>query len=332
MSATLLKVPAPYVPPCPPDISEQFALDVREGLGKSPKELPARYLYDEIGSALFDVITLLPEYGLTRADERLLRQNARTIALRLAPHLIVAELGSGSGRKTRPILEAVGLLQRSVTYYAIDGSPAALDRCRKELSGIPGTHIHTLDCFYEQGLERVAECRSHGERLLVLFLGSSIGNFDRSQVPEFLSRLRRQLLPGDALLLGADLEKPFRRLLTAYDDSAGVTAAFNLNVLARMNRELGANFDLRSFRHEARWSARHRRIEMHLRSLARQTVDIPGAGCRVRFARGETLWTESSHKFTARELSQLAAQAGFIEEAQWIDPEWPFAENLWIVP
>lgn len=332
MPATLLKVPAPLVPPRPADVSEQFAVDAREGLSKPQKELPARYLYDEIGSALFDVITLLPEYGLTRADERLLRQNAGTIALRLTPHLIVAELGSGSGRKTRPILEAVGLLQRSVAYYAIDGSPSALDRCSKELSGIPDAHIHTLDCFYEQGLEHVAECRSHGERLLVLFLGSSIGNFDRSQVPEFLRQLRRQLRPGDALLLGADLEKPVRQLLTAYDDPAGVTAAFNLNVLARMNRELGANFNLNNFRHEARWSGRHCRIEMHLRSLARQTVDIPAADCRIRFARGETLWTESSHKFSPGELSRLARSAGFVEEAQWIDAEWPFAENLWIVP
>lgn len=332
MPATLLKVPRPFVRPLSTDLSEQFAIDVRAGLHQFPKQLPAKYLYDEIGSALFDVITLLPEYGLTRADERLLRQNAGTIALRLAPDLIVAELGSGSGRKTKLILEAISSLQRSLTYYAIDSSPTALERCRKELAGMPGAHIHTLECFYEEGLERVAECRSYGQHLLVLFLGSSIGNFDRREVPGFLSQIRRYLYPGDALLLGADLEKPVRQLLDAYDDPTGVTAAFNLNLLARMNRELGANFNLNNFRHEARWSTRNRRIEMHLRSLTRQTINIAGAGCRASFEPEETLWTESSHKFTATELSQLAVSAGFINEAQWIDREWPFAENLFVVP
>ena len=186
MSAQFLTIPRPRFRT--PSISsvEQFALDVREGLSRFPKELPSRYLYDEVGSALFDVITLLPEYGLTRADERLLRRNAEAIALRLAPNLVVAELGSGSGRKTRPILQAICGLQRTVDYYAIDGSATALERCRKELAGVPGAYIHTLESFYEEGLEQVAQQRLDDQRLahqrlLVLFLGSSIGNFDRAE-------------------------------------------------------------------------------------------------------------------------------------------------------
>ena len=333
MPATLV---TPLVTPQAPclktaNVIEQFATDVREGLRKFPKKLSAKYFYDEIGSALFDVITLLPEYGLTRADERLLRRNAETLALRLTPDLIVAELGSGSGRKTKPILRAISELQGPLTYYAIDGSLTALERCSHELAGVPGAQVRTLQCFYEEGLERIAEYRSRGERLLVLFLGSSIGNFERDEAAAFLAQVRSHLQPGDALLLGADLVKPVPQLLEAYDDPPGVTAAFNLNLLARINRELGADFDLSNFSHEARWCASERRIEMHLCSLASQVVTIPGADCRVSFEQGETIWTESSHKFMPDELSQMAVHAGFICEAQWIDEEWPFAENLWVV-
>src|SRR6516225_5680975 len=148
MSAQPFTLPRPRFRTAAPSPIEQFALDVRDGLARSPKQLSPKYFYDDVGSALFDVITLLPEYGLTRADERLLRANAESIALRLAPGVMVAELGSGSGRKTRPILQAICGLQRLVDYYAIDGSASALERCRKELSGVPGARIHTLDCFY----------------------------------------------------------------------------------------------------------------------------------------------------------------------------------------
>jgi L-histidine Nalpha-methyltransferase len=316
----------------PPQPINPFALDVAAGLQKTPKEIPAKYLYDEVGSALFDAITLLPEYGLTRADERLLWRHADSIARRMTPGVGVVELGSGSGRKTRPILEAISEYQRHTTYYAIDGSAAALQRCRDELSSIAGARIHTLNCFYEEGLRRVAASRPPGQRLLVLFLGSNIGNFAPDEAAAFVLHVRQQLRTGDALLLGADLEKPLPQLLKAYDDPAGVTAAFNRNVLARINRELDADFDLHAFRHEARWSACHRRIEMHLRSLVRQVVGIRQAGCRVCFDAGESIWTESSHKFTPAALSALATKVGFIEEAQWIDDAWPFAENFWVVP
>jgi L-histidine N-alpha-methyltransferase len=330
-TATLSLPQYAFAPPRAPATS-QLALDVAAGLQKTPKEIPAKYLYDEVGSALFDAITLLPEYGLTRADERLLQRHADSIALRMTPGVAVVELGSGNGRKTRPILEAISQYQRHTTYYAIDGSAAALQRCRDELSSIEGARLQTLHCFYEEGLRRIVATRPPGQRLLVLFLGSNIGNFAPDEAAAFVLHVRQQLRTGDVLLLGADLEKPLPQLLKAYDDPAGVTAAFNLNVLGRINRELDADFDLHGFRHEVRWSTRHRRIEMHLRSLVRQVVEIRQADCRVCVDAGESIWTESSHKFTPAALSALATKVGFIEEAQWIDDAWPFAENFWVVP
>ena len=310
----------------------RLAQDVRLGLSKPQKELPAKYFYDAVGSALFESITRLPEYGLTRAEERLLWKSAREIPDHLAGPLAVAELGSGSGSKTRLVLEAIGARQREVLYHAIDASPAALDGCRATMSAIPGVRFFGIASFYEEGLEEVARRRSQEQHLLVMFLGSNLGNFDPAQARAFLAGVRRHLAPGDALLLGTDLVKPEATLLAAYDDAAGVTAAFNLNLLARLNRELGADFDLRRFRHLARWSPTERRIEMHLVSQVRQRVTIAELGLGVSFERGETIWTESSHKFTLAELPGMAAGAGFVPVAQWVDQEWPFAENLWAVP
>ena len=166
--------------------------------------------------------------------------------------------------------------------------------------------------------------------MLVLFLGSTIGNFDRDAAERFLTEVRRILFPGDALLLGTDLEKPLPQLLAAYDDSLGVTAAFNLNLLARINRELGADFDLAAFRHEARYNTAHQRVEMHLRSMRDQIVTIPRSGCSVSFLKDETIWTESSHKYRAEDISAMAQRNGFRCDSQWIDSEWPFAESLLI--
>ena len=315
-----------------PPFDLRLAEDVREGLTKPQKELPAKYFYDAVGSALFEAITHLPEYGLTRAEERLLWKHAREVPERLAAPLAVAELGSGSGSKTRLLLEAISARQDELLYYAIDGSPAALEGCRATLSAMPGVRFSGISAFYEEGLEEVARRRSPEQRLLVMFLGSNLGNFDRAPARAFLAGVRRHLAPDDALLLGTDLVKPEATLLAAYDDAAGVTAAFNLNLLARLNRELGADFDLRRFRHQARWSAAERRIEMHLASQVRQRVTIAEIGLGVSFERNESIWTESSHKFTLAELPEMAAGAGFIPAAQWVDDEWPFAENLWVVP
>jgi len=310
------------------DPREQFARDVARGLTLSgQKELSSTYLYDEVGSPLFEAITNLAEYGLTRADERLLARHAADIVSRLKSQVLVAELGSGSGRKTRWILEALTRRQRT-TYCPIEISPTALARCESELGQIEYVSIVGFERPYLDGLLAAASGRHQNEHLLVLFLGSTIGNFDRDAGERFLAEVRRILYPGDALLLGTDLEKPLPQLIAAYDDPTGVTAAFNLNLLARINRELGADFDLAAFRHEARYNSAERRIEMHLRSRRDQSVTILNAGCTVTFAKDETIWTESSHKYRADEIPAMARRTGYRCDAQWLDSEWLFAENL----
>jgi L-histidine N-alpha-methyltransferase len=306
----------------------EFAEEVRAGLTKpGQRELPSKYLYDELGSALFEAICVLPEYGLTRADARLLQNHAREIVNRMPSPLQVAELGSGTGKKTRWILEALSQRQRTY-YYPIEISPSALAACEKEMGQIELVSVVGYEQPYLEGLRAVADRREKSDHLLVLFLGSTIGNFDRDMGRNFLRSVREVLLPGDALLLGTDLEKDVKTQILAYEDPAGVTAAFNLNVLARINRELGADFELAAFRHEARWNAVERRIEMHLVSLRRQTVQIPSAGLRLMLNEGESIWTESSHKYKAEEVLEMAADTGFRCEGQWIDKEWPFAQNL----
>jgi L-histidine N-alpha-methyltransferase len=308
----------------------EFAADVRESLTKpGQRELPSKYLYDEVGSALFETICVLPEYGLTRADARLLQKYAGEIVGRLRSPLQVAELGSGSGKKTRWILEALARRQKTY-YYPIEISPFALAACAKELGQIDLVSVVGYEQPYLEGLRAVAEGRGDQNHLLVLFLGSTIGNFDRDAAEEFLREMRAILRQGDALLLGTDLEKSVELQLLAYDDPAGVTAAFNLNLLARINRELGGDFDLSCFRHEARWNAVERRVEMHLRSTRRQTVGIRAAGLRIMLEEDETIWTESSHKYNAEEIPGMAARTGFRCDGQWIDEEWPFAQNLLI--
>jgi dimethylhistidine N-methyltransferase len=308
----------------------EFAAEVRTGLTlKRQKELPSKYLYDDVGSALFEVISHLPEYGLTRADERLLQRHAGEIVERLDPPVAVAELGSGSGKKTRWILEALGRWQRTF-YYPVEISRSALLMCQRELSDIDSISIVGFEREYLDGLKEVAAHRQRNQHLFVLFLGSTIGNFDRAAGVKFMEDIRRILEPGDSLLLGTDLEKPKDELIKAYDDEIGVTAAFNLNLLARINRELDADFDLSQFEHVARINPEARSVEMHLRSRRRQTVRIPAADLRVEFLDGETIWTESSHKYSAKEVFQMALDSGFRCQAQWIDEQWPFAENLLI--
>ncbi len=308
----------------------QFAADVREGLSLAhQKELPSKYLYDDVGSALFEVISVLPEYGLTRADERVLRRYSDEIVDRLPRPVTVAELGSGSGKKTRYILQALAERQHTA-YHPIEISSTALAMCERELGDMECVSVVGLEREYLDGLLEVAARRQEGESLFVLFLGSTIGNFDREAGTRFLKQVRRVLRPGDALLLGTDLEKPIPQLIDAYDDPLGVTAAFNLNLLARINRELDGEFDLRQFEHEARFNPGARSVEMHLRSRREQTVSVRRANLSVHFREGETIWTESSHKYSRHDVLRTAMAAGFRCEAQWLDQEWPFAESLLI--
>jgi uncharacterized SAM-dependent methyltransferase len=228
------------------------------------------------------------------------------------------------------MIEAISAQQPDVIYLAIDVSIAALEKCRQHLSRIPGVEIHTRAASYLEGLSGLRQDRFVRGNILVLFLGSSIGNFYDDETVSFLKRVRQYLVPGDTLLIGADLVKSPATLINAYDDPAGVTSAFNLNLLSRINRELGGEFQLRSFRHDVRWRPVTNRIEMHLVSQDRQVVAIRECACDATFEPGESIWTETSQKFTLESLDRIGRQSGFTHGAQWIDEEWPFAESLWI--
>jgi len=308
----------------------QFASDVRAGLTQpEQKTLGCRYLYDDMGWALREAIALLPEYGLTRADARIIEAHADDLLDCLPSPLTIAELGSGSVATTRTILEAVRKRQKAV-YYPIDVPATALARCARELG--PLAAVHPLEMSFLDGLRNIAGRRAPGEGLLVLFTGSSIGNFEPEAAIHFVDSIRRRLAPGDALLLGTDLVKPTAQLLDAYDDPTGVTAAFNLNLLGRINRELDGDFDLRQFAHVIRYHEEAQRIEMHLRSRVYQIVSIRKADLIVDFAAGETICTEACHKFYLEQVETMADAAGFRLQQQWVDEEWGFAENLLICP
>lgn len=310
-----------------PALSE-FASEIVVGLSHpGQKELPSKYLYDEVGSALFDVICLLPEYGLSRAGMRLVKRYSPDIIGRLPTPVVVAELGSGSGQKTRWLLEALSRRQR-VNYYPIDISGSALDRCQQELGQMDMVSVVGFERAYLDGLQEVASRRREGEHIFVLFLGSTIGNFDRPAGDQFLREVRSILQEGDALLVSTDLEKPIAQLILAYDDPAGVTAAFNKNLLGRINRELGGDFDLTRFEHIVRYDTAERRIEMHLRSTTWQRITIRKAGFGFYMREGETIWTESSHKYNPQEVIRMGERTGYRCAGQWFDSEWQFAQNL----
>jgi dimethylhistidine N-methyltransferase len=316
-----------FAPAATTRFNAEFARAVAHGLTQSQKWLPATWLYDELGSLLFDAITLLPEYGLTRADDALLSLYARDIIEEAAAPSLVLELGSGSGTKTRHMLNAAAA-EGPVRYVPIDISGAALETCRATLEGIAGVRVDPIEATYLDGIAQAITHRRRGDRVLILFLGSTIGNFEPADARKFLQCVRRHVTSGDTLLLGADLMKPRAKLVRAYDDSLGVTAAFNLNLLARINRELDGEFDLARFTHVARYVSRPARIEMHLKSRVSQRIRINALDLDIPFAKGETIWTESSHKFRAKEISELGEQAGWAMKRQWVDNSWGFAETL----
>jgi L-histidine Nalpha-methyltransferase len=320
MSASAAALPAP--------VNREFAQAVIDGLTKKGrKTLPPSWFYDEVGSALFEVITVLPEYGLTRAEARLLSDAAQDIVRASARPALIIELGSGTGAKTRHILEAAARYG-SARYLPIDISRAALDICVKTLGTLDQVSIRPIEATYLDGIEAALAGRETAEPALLLFLGSTIGNFNRTAAAAFLGHIRKRMQRGDYLLLGADLVKPRAQILRAYDDPIGVTAAFNLNLLARINRELDADFELSQFAHQALWNERHSRIEMHLRSRIAQQVCIGALDLTIPFRADETIWTESSHKFRAEEISRIGRRSGWSCVRQWVDGEWGFAETL----
>jgi dimethylhistidine N-methyltransferase len=303
---------------------------VRAGLTAKVKTLPAALLYDDLGSALFEAITFLPEYEVTRADLRLLEAHAAEVGTRV-PGADVVELGPGAGRKAKRFLEHA-LAGRTATFYAVDVSRQALVDCQRTVEQVPHVSVRAVEARYLEGLSEVVAARRPGVPLLVLFLGSNLSNFERDEARAFFAEVRARLSPGDAFLIATDLDKPAAQLVPAYDDAVGVTAAFNKNLLVRLNRELDADFDVSAFRHEARWSDTHRRIEMHLVATRSVTATVKAGGFSVTFAEGESLWTESSLRFTCEELRGWATAAGFEVEAQWEDASWAFAHSLVRVP
>ena len=311
-----------------PERVRVFAEDVRRDLSRRPRQLQSKYLYDSLGSCLFEAICRLPWYRITRAESALLARHADQIAGAMDDPLTLIELGCGSGEKLVLLAAALERAGRTARVHLFDISPQALELSERTLGALEHVSVVGHRAPYEVGLHRAAAGRHPGGPLPVLLLGSNIGNFDAPAAQEFLAEIRRALRPGDGLLLGADLVKPEPSLLLAYDDPLGVTAAFNKNLLARINRELDANFVLEAFDHAVVWNAAESRIEMHLVSLDAQRVRVPAAGIVVDFEEGETIWTESSCKYTPERIVEMGGEAGLDAEDQWIEREARFSLTL----
>jgi dimethylhistidine N-methyltransferase len=310
------------------DVRRAFAADVARDLASVPKRLQPKYLYDALGSQLFEAICELPWYEITRAERRLLVRHAAAMVEPIADLTTLIELGCGSGEKIA--LVAGALRRRVLRVHLVDISPTALELSARTLAALPHVTVVPHRAPYEAGLRQAAGSALRHGATLALFLGSNIGNFDASDAAAFLAAVRRALRPGDGLLLGVDLVKPEAALLRAYDDPLGVTAAFDKNLLVRINRELGGGFDLADFDHRACWNAVESRVEMHLVCRRAHQVSIAAAGLTVTFERGETIWTESSYKYLPDGVRALGEDAGFRHVCQWIDGEASFAVSLFV--
>jgi len=304
-----------------------LAEDVRKGLGAQPKRFLPKYFYDELGSQLFEAICLLPEYYLTRAENEIFQRYAGEIAAAVDGNITLVEMGSGSASKTRVIIEALLKRQSSLLFMPVDISASAIESSsRILLQSYPRLTIEAYAADYFAGLAELG--KKPRQRTLALFLGSNISNFDLDEALRFLRALRSVLRTGDALLLGADLKKDPAILEAAYNDSLGVTSAFNLNVLARINRELGGSFDLRAFRHHAFYNEAMGRIEIYIESLVDQKVRIDKLDLEAEFAAGELIHTENSYKYDIAGIARLAGETGFECSRSWYDSQERFSSNL----
>jgi L-histidine Nalpha-methyltransferase len=303
-----------------------MAHDVVTGLSANPKWLSAKYFYDAAGSALFEEITRLPEYYLTSTECDIFHRYAKEMLSSAGENLTVVELGAGSAAKSIVLLRELQHRQTSVRFVPIDVSESALDEAIARVGeALPDIEVTPAVMDYTEGLDGVG--RAEG-RKLILYIGSSIGNFEPFQAGALLRKLRSTLNEGDAILLGTDMRKPASVLIPAYDDAQGVTAAFNKNILAHINRELGADFDLDTFEHRAVWNARESRIEMHLESMRSQRVNVRAIGRTFCFREGETIHTENSYKFTVPMLESIAENGGLTIERTWSDPRGWFTVHL----
>lgn len=303
-----------------------IADDVERGLTATPKSLPPRLFYDAHGSELFEQITRLPEYYLTRTERSIFETFAAEMIAAAGDGISIIEVGAGTAEKTEILLRAALKRQFSLTYHPVDVAESALAIAKERLtSALPRLRVQPLVADYTHGLPALKQISG---RKMVLSIGSSIGNFDLREAAEILKRIGDGLATGDSLLLGTDLVKRASVLHAAYNDAEGVTAAFNLNLLARINRELGADFDLRRFRHEAVWNPAASRVEMYLISLAAQRVHIPALGLTISFGEGERIHTENSYKFTSEMVRELLRAAGFELQRSWCDRDDLFAVHL----
>ncbi|HKH74147.1 MAG TPA: L-histidine N(alpha)-methyltransferase [Vicinamibacterales bacterium] len=324
----------------PSTMVSAFAEDVRHYLQLTPRQLPSMYLYDALGSALFDAICELPWYAITRAEMLLLERHRTEIFAHLPDLTRLVELGPGDGRKLKTLVDGTS---EPLIAHLVDVSAGALERAAHTLSDALNLSVVTHQAPFEDGLDAIMRVeddafgrveddtimrQESGDRTLVLFLGSNIGNFDQRGSATLLSRIAASLAPGDAFLIGADLVKPEPDLQLAYDDPLGVSAAFNLNVLLRINRELGGNFDLRAFRHRAVWNAACSRMDMFLVSTREQRVRIEGVGLDFTLREGEGIWSESSYKYTPDGFVKQLRDSGFESMAQWTDRDAGFALTL----
>jgi L-histidine N-alpha-methyltransferase len=304
-----------------------FAEAVAQGLGTDPKSLPCRFLYDEIGSALFEEICRTPEYYLTRAEREILEARADEIASSVGGGAELVELGSGSASKTRLLIEAFLRHQAQLRYVPIDISHSALaESAQALLADYPALEIRAIAGEYERGLLHLRG--DVDAPRLILWLGSNIGNFDRANAARFLTHVRDAMRERDRLLVGIDLRKDRRTLERAYDDASGVTSRFTRNLLARINRELGGRFDLDAFRHEAIWRAREGRVELSLVSLCDQEIAIRSQDAVVKLRKGERIHAEDSFKYSLREIADVAREAGLRVAQRWLDGNERFSLNL----
>ena len=313
------------------DAKKTFISAVCRGLLSNPKTLPFSFFYDEVGSALFEKICKLPEYYLTRTEDSILRSEAVKMVSGWPvgqPPPTIVELGSGSAEKTRRLIEAGIKRFQSLRYVPIDVSATAVEESSMELLRVfPTLRINAFVGDYQDCLADIGK-RFEGPKW-ILFLGSSLGNYDLESAENLLRRLAFVMHPSDRLLLGTDLAKNSLILEAAYDDPQGITARFNKNLLARINRELQGDFVLGQFHHRAIYNSAAERVEMHLISRVNQVVTIPRANLEVAFLEGESIHTENSHKYTVEGLHRLAAATGFKEEEAWTDPKEWFRVQSW---
>jgi dimethylhistidine N-methyltransferase len=309
-----------------------FAAAIAAGLSSTPKQVSPSWLYDDLGSALFEAICELPWYRVTRAERALLAREAASLRQASEGVDLLVELGPGSGEKLALVVAALTTGASAPAVHLVDVSPAALAAATRTLQRAGVEDITTANADYFDGIDTLGEHRRGRARALVAFLGSNIGNFHWTEATALLRRMRTRLTTGDRLLLGVDLVKPEAELVAAYDDPLGVTAAFDKNLLVRINRELGANIDLATFAHRAVWNQALRRVEMHLVSLREQRIPIPAADVVASFAEGEWIWTESSYKFERDQLDALAGAVGLHRRHTWTDESAQFALSLLTVP